>query len=1136
MTNRIKVSKTGFFRVIFVLSFFISIFNNWLLAEDNSPSAFPRYRVFSLKHIPAENGKTVLEQMGIGTVSQLPNSNTLLVTAEGKELIKASSILELIDSEPKYVIEMISSASETNDLPTSEQLEKELGPDVSIGTFDNPPSNLVSQRILIDTHNDMVLLIAREEFSENILNAIDRFSRSEQKGEIITEPNASPLFAETDQAKENDEFFKKLLDSLDEAEQKASELQIVSQPSDEIKGKIIKLQKEKLDKTMPGVSAVIERETEGKAAVEQMDADTEGLTELLSSLSQASSVSEPSKPSTQTILTGGEDKTQQKSGVIPLTEKRPTEQQEIIQVDENLYRPEFSVGTKEELKINLPSKLNITDLLSLVGEYLELDFMYDPAKVKGEVMLKFRGPIRVKDLYPLMESVLKFHGFVMTRNESLVTIVPVAEALNYDPEIYSEPGSVKVGDVVITRIFKLQHVDTASAKNLLSRMKLGVTSEEIPATKTLIITEYAYRMPRIEELIKMIDQPGKPKMFRYRRLEYTLATSLVTQVKNLADKLGTVSVTVAAPAKKAATKQPTSRAQRPTPQRPATQKPDKPAAAAKPVDTSVYLVADERTNRILMIGLEEDLNVIEDIISALDLEKQDLRTLRLYEIQNVGAEDVANKLRDLGIISVLPTSGARGRTQTSRGRGRITSTAPRSTPTAQRPAGTAQPQLQTTDAASVEEILTGEPQVVIIESTNSLLINGTAEQHAQIALIIGYVDSQTERASIPYVVYPLENQDPTELSQILTQLITETTQTQDQEGKIVSSTTTKLLEDDIVIIPDPMTYSLIVYASKKNQQWISNIIKQLDEYRAQVLLDVTLVAITKDDDFQYSLDILTKYPSISEVDDIVGSTVALGGRFWEASSLGGTGEFFYNDDHVQALLTAVSNRNWGRVLSRPKLLVNDNQEGNIVQNRTIYITETNVITTATTTTPTTSTDVKFIPYKTGIDLTIKPHISKGNQLRLEITLLRDDFDGEPTTLELGQNVTVQKPANERSNQIKSVVTVPDGYTVILGGIETIGQQKAGSKVPILGDIPLIGGLFNSINNKDEQSRLYIFVKAHILRPSENVDDNTDIVRVSKQNQVEFEKLEKKFQEAQDWPGIKPEPLDPVKVLEEIDLR
>ena len=64
--------------------------------------------------------------------------------------------------------------------------------------------------------------------------------------------------------------------------------------------------------------------------------------------------------------------------------------------------------------------------------------------------------------------------------------------------------------------------------------------------------------------------------------------------------------------------------------------------------------------------------------------------------------------------------------------------------------------------------------------------------------------------------------------------------------------------------------------------------------------------------------------------------------------------------------------------------------------------------------------------------------------------------------------------------------MPDGATIILGGMIKLNQSKGGSKVPILGDLPLIGVLFRSIDNSDVESKLYIFVKAYALRPVEGV--------------------------------------------------
>ena len=96
----------------------------------------------------------------------------------------------------------------------------------------------------------------------------------------------------------------------------------------------------------------------------------------------------------------------------------------------------------------------------------------------------------------------------------------------------------------------------------------------------------------------------------------------------------------------------------------------------------------------------------------------------------------------------------------------------------------------------------------------------------------------------------------------------------------------------------------------------------------------------------------------------------------------------------------------------------------------------------------------------------------------------------------------------------------------------LNQNKGGGKVPILGDLPLVGGLFRTINNSDIQSKLYVFVKAEIIRPEgELAHGMKDLTQISDRNRMAFEKHEMEFQKYQDWPGIEPKPVDPPKVLE-----
>ena len=829
--------------------------------------------------------------------------------------------------------------------------------------------------------------------------------------------------------------------------------------------------------------------------------------------------------------------------VAPILQEEPNAVTEVVEpntatkvieptVARGPYEPELDTIGDEKLTLDMPPKINIIDLLDLVGKYLNLNYMYDPADVtglKGEVHLVLQGPIKIKELYPLAESVLRFKGYVMARRVNTITIVPLIKVASIDAPIV-DPNDPKVqpGDVIITRIFELEHIETASAQNLLSAMKLGVSVSPIANIRTLIVSGYAYRMERIESLLDMIDKPGEQKEFRSRELQFTTARTLATKVKTLAEQLGTVTITISVPATTTPARPPTP-GRRVTPTRPPT-RPTTPSPTAAPAKPTVYLDADERTNRILMIGLEEQLSVVEKLIDTLDVEQKDLRTLRMYEIQHVDAEEVRTKLSELGIISAGRATATSLRAPSRTTPSRTTPGRPPTTPT----------RLTTPTAGAIQEPLAEEPQVVIIEPTNSLLVNGTAEQHVQIAVIIGYVDAEQQVDQNPYVIYPLENQDPEELAGTLEKLISETvTEQSGTDSKVVRTTKTKKIEEDIFIVPDPKTYSIIVYASKKNQQWIASLIEELDAYRPQVLLDCTLVEVFKNDEFNLTMNWLMSFPDLTEISGKAFDPLSVvlpetKDHFVEISSAGNA---FYGDDHINFLLSATQTKNYGRVLARPKILVNDNEIGIIKTEETQYIVrvESNVVAGSGVGTSTTRSSVNFEAYNAGITLEIEPHISKGDQLRLKISMIRTDFretgPAKVTDPETGTVREIEKPPDTVSSDIQTIVTVPDGYTIILGGLEKLSQSKGGSKIPILGDIPLIGGLFRNTSNDDQQVRLYVFVKAHILRPGDEIDGTSTMEVISRKNRATFEKHEKEMQEYEDWPGIKPTPMDPLQILE-----
>ncbi len=205
--------------------------------------------------------------------------------------------------------------------------------------------------------------------------------------------------------------------------------------------------------------------------------------------------------------------------------------------------------------------------------------------------------------------------------------------------------------------------------------------------------------------------------------------------------------------------------------------------------------------------------------------------------------------------------------------------------------------------------------------------------------------------------------------------------------------------------------------------------------------------------------------------------------------------------------------------------MNDNEEGKITTATTTYIAE------STTQIPDNGdaiTTTKFNPYEAKIELAIVPHISDGDLLLLEVDLTREDFVETPAS----RRVQDPAPPNKVASTAKSIVTVPDGSTIILGGLIKMNQSKGGTKVPFLGDLPLVGILFKSVSNSDNGSKLYIFVKAYVLRPADRTGGLPQLEAISKQNRDAFERTEKKFQGLQDIPGLKSKVIDPLHVLDE----
>ncbi len=1126
------------------------------------------HKTFVLRAITVEQGVAFLSDLGLSEVSPGSEPNSLVAGGPLEDLEKAAIALELVDVNDRYVIQKVASATAVRTLPSNNQIAGLIG-DVTIGTFAAPPPRGRQARAIIDICSGSVLAIAPIRLWPDLRAVIEsggKAIRQRQAQAQKDEPDSEMVVTIPPKQSDDSGHAQDQPPSSDAIRERTS----AEPPTAEAAGQ-------------PPTSAVASTNSEmpqqpkPEPAAPGSEPSPQGSPRANPTAQPAETAARADAPANNELGRGSLEP-QQKGQKTPLVPRGPLQ----VPLDNG----------DDVLALSLPEKVNLVQLIDLVGEYLHLDCVYDAEKIGSQAVTlklhsKAQSEIRVRDLYSLLETILKFKGLVMTRHDgNLVTIAPVAEALDVDPELVDpNTQSVPAGNMVVTHVFRLQHVNVSSVTNLLQTLKLGVAVSSVEENQTLFVTCYAQRMSRIAQLIEMVDQPGEPKEFRFRQLKYTVAATLAQKLLGLAQELRSIPITMAHPAKD--TPDAAARSVR----RP--KSPPEPGPAPNTGEQGVYLDVDERTNRVLMVGSRDQLVAVEELIEALDIPEQDVRTLGVYSMKHVNAADVMTKLGDLGIIN-KPVQNKRdsARTGSSTKAGQPAEAAPAQEPpteelqavlletinallvnatreqhdriqtvidyidkapqdlriltvyniehleaadvleklrnlkivetTGEPAARLTGPTAPSSPAAARPPVVESEvpPQAVVLEGANALLVRATEGQHATVEATIRHIDVARRRENIPYEIYFLENQDPAQLAEVLGKLVQETVKDKaDKVEKVIPRT-----EEQIIIVPDKTTFSLIVYASRKNQEWVAKLVQQLDKRRPQVLIDCTLVEVTKSDAFSYDLNVLRNSPDLAHSSSLTGTEPNGLGKFiqWGGGSLAA----FYGDNEIQALLKVMQSKNYGRVLAQPKLLVNDNQKGKIETKDTTYVEVTSSIPVnsgaAGNQTNLVQTSVNYNSYDAGITLDITPHISEGEMLRLDVVLTRSDF---LKSLPL-------KPPDTRSNKVDTAVTLPNGSTVILGGLTKMNQNKGGAKVPILGDVPLVGGLFRSINNEDTQSKLYVFVKAEIIRPVEHAGQGMDqLTALSERNRSAFEKHELEFQNYQNWPGVKPKPVEPPKVLD-----
>lgn len=311
-----------------------------------------------------------------------------------------------------------------------------------------------------------------------------------------------------------------------------------------------------------------------------------------------------------------------------------------------------------------------------------------------------------------------------------------------------------------------------------------------------------------------------------------------------------------------------------------------------------------------------------------------------------------------------------------------------------------------------------------------------------------------------------------------------------RSGSRSSTTTTYPSSTDIGqarITYDPETRSLIVVADEDTAAHITNMVHQLDRPAPQVLIKCVFLEVTynKGSDIGVSGSYTRNFGPNNIYTGIVNQ--AFSGLPGLAS---GAGAYTILASDFSATIKAIAEAGKVEVLSRPSVLARNNQQATITVGQQVPlitgVTYDNF-----------GNQRNAITYQNvGIILTVTPFITSDGMVEMIVAPEISSVSDSSVNVSTGSNSVAAPLINIRSAD--TVVVTPDSQTVVIGGLMSTRKTDSTSKIPILGDIPLLGAAFRRKVKTDEKTELLIFLTPTIVRDPRELAMMTDSERAKLQ--------------------------------------
>lgn len=740
-------------------------------------------------------------------------------------------------------------------------------------------------------------------------------------------------------------------------------------------------------------------------------------------------------------------------------------------------QPDVQPGPDEVSLAAFSEPVELTALVDYVAKTLNINVALKGG-LSGTVVFN-KGVLVKKDrLIPLLDALLGQQNFTITLDRSgFYTVHPVNDVV---VNVTGEDGT--------TRIISTPNVKPSALRSAIEGQFGGANQggkayAYIDELGVIVATDTPRRLAALEDLVGALLKKRSTLTFTPIKLEYVSAPVARQRALELVGQVA----------------QNTNRGNNQAEMQAMMQQNANPGNAAGMAGGSGQLenlgerlIVDPVGNGLIFRGLPEEAEQVKGIVTVID-RPGSLVPVRYFA--GSAAKQIADFARQTGLGEVITIADT---SQNNRNSPYGEFNFPQAYQFGQNGAGSGQQ-------------IAGGSVMVVDETRGVIIYYGTASQQEEMKRLAEALDTQGDQVVLK--IYKLKHNDSEKVAELINGLINN--QTPAGESALTSGTGTgfsgssnsrrrnqplqpenalvlnpggqqsngasdglAIPEGETFAIADKANNQVLIKAPAKQQEQFAKLIEGIDLRRPQVYIECKIVAVNATDTFRLAFETqLLKSGGDSVLNTNFGlSSFATGtgldGKKTVSTGLQGLTAAIIKSNNVPLIITALQNQSDTQILSTPTLLVDDNEEANIAS--------VDQQPTTTQSQGTSTTQTSFGGYEdAGTELTVKPQISEGGYLRLKYEAKLSSFTGT------GSNGI---PPPKQENTVKSdSVTVPSDMTVVVGGLTLDSRRKTVVKVPLLGDIPIVGQLFKDDNKDDRKTTLYIFLTPRILRDQNFAD-------------------------------------------------